>query len=61
MEIKKHRDGRIGDKLWYLWDIDVGEFQYVKSLDENGDNEPIEHEVKETRPKKKKEEKKVVF
>ena len=61
MEIKKHRDGRIGDKLCYLWDIDVGEFQYVKSLDENGDNEPIEHEVKETRPKKKKEEKKVVF
>lgn len=60
MEIKKHRDGRVGDKLCYIWDIDIGEFQYVKSLDENGDNEPIEHEVKD-KPKKKKTEKKVVF
>jgi len=62
MEIKKHRDGRVGDKICYIWDIDTGEFQYVKSLDENGDNEPIEHEDKKEKPKKKKgEAKKVVF
>ena len=62
MEIKKNRDGRIGDKICYLWDIDRGEFDYVKSLDENGDNPPIEHETEtDEKPKKKKDKKKVVF
>ena len=62
MEIKKNRDGRIGDKICYLWDIDRGEFEYVKSLDENGDNPPIEHETEtDEKPKKKKDKKKVVF
>ena len=29
MEIKKHRDGRFGDKLTYQWDADVGEFVFI--------------------------------
>ena len=59
MEVKKHRDGRFGDKVCYLWDIDYGRFEYVKSLDEKDNSVQIEdHEEK---PKKKKKESKVVF
>src|SRR5574344_595159 len=29
MKIKKNRDGKIGDKLTYLWDIDLGEFTWM--------------------------------
>jgi replicative DNA helicase len=30
---RKHRNGRAGDKLLYLWDIDIGKFQYIPSED----------------------------
>lgn len=58
MEVKKHRDGRFGDKVCYLWDIDYGRFEYVKSLDEKDNSVQIEDH--DDKPKKKKE-KKVVF
>ena len=33
--IKKNRDGRMGDKLTYRWDIDKGEFQWLPSDDDS--------------------------
>lgn len=44
MEIKKHRDGAIGGKLTYLWNIDEGEFQWMV-----GDDDTASYEVKEKR------------
>ena len=32
--IKKHRDGKTGQKLIYNWNIDKGEFQYIPSKDD---------------------------
>jgi replicative DNA helicase len=60
LEIKKNRDGAIGVKICYLWDIDKGEFTHIDSLDEHKDEEP-EYEFEEPKPKKHKESKKVVF
>lgn len=63
MNIKKNRDGKNGDKICYLWDIDTGSFNYVESLDEHSDYE----EPKQKRKKKSSESKpnvekrKVVF
>ena len=51
MEIKKQRFGIVGGKLNYLWDINIGEFTYVPS---NEDNQPKENK-KERRIKKDKE------
>lgn len=59
MEIKKHRDGKIGDKICYLWDIDKGEFKHINSFDENKDREAVKEEVKKAKQNVK--EKKVVF
>lgn len=60
MEVKKNRDGTIGDKLTYLWDIDKGEFQWIPS---DSDSAPRERkEQRKTEIKKEyKEKKKVVF
>ena len=57
MHIKKNRDGRVGDKICYLWDIDTGTFNYVESLDEKENDDvpdmPIHKNKKEDKPKKK--------
>lgn len=60
MEVKKNRDGTIGDKLTYLWDIDKGEFQWIPS---DSDSAPRERkDERKTEIKKEyKEKKKVVF
>lgn len=29
MNIKKNRNGPVGNKLLYAWDIDVGDYKYV--------------------------------
>ena len=34
ISIKKNRDGRVGGKLTYYWDIDRGEFKYVPTSDD---------------------------
>ena len=32
LDIIKNREGKVGDKLLYNWDIDIGEFTYIPSL-----------------------------
>lgn len=34
LDIIKNREGRVGDKLLYSWDIDVGHFAYIPSADD---------------------------
>ena len=60
LKIKKHRDGSVGDKLTYLWDIDRGEFQWIPS-DEDSAPEPKRRERKEAIKGEFKSEGKVVF
>ena len=44
MKIKKHRDGKVGDKLTYLWDVDKGEFRWIPSDEDNADEDKkVEH------------------
>ena len=44
MKIKKHRDGKVGDKLTYLWDVDKGEFRWIPSDEDNADEgKKVEH------------------
>ena len=38
LDIIKNREGRVGDKLLYSWDIDVGHFAYIPSA---GDAAPV--------------------
>lgn len=35
MALKKNRDGRTGDKLVYVWDIDHGQFTYIPGENDN--------------------------
>lgn len=44
--IKKNRDGRVGDKLVYFWDIDKGDFKYIPTEDDAVGGDKVE-EVKE--------------
>ena len=34
LDIIKNREGRVGDKLLYSWDIDIGNFSYIPSPDD---------------------------
>lgn len=60
LTIKKNRDGRTGDKLTYIWDIDEGRFQWIPS-DEDEAPEERKEERKEEIKKEFKHEGKVVF
>lgn len=60
LQIKKNRDGRTGDKLTYLWDIDTGKFEWVPS-DEDFATVEDKEERKEEIKKEYKKEGKVVF
>ena len=60
LTIKKNRDGRTGDKLTYIWDIDEGNFQWIPS-DEDEAPEERKEERKEEIKKEFKHEGKVVF
>lgn len=44
--IKKNREGRVGDKLVYFWDIDKGDFKYIPTQDDAVGGERVE-EVRE--------------
>lgn len=46
MEIKKQRFGSVGGKLYYQWQIDTGEFQFIPSFD---DAEPEQTTEKKTK------------
>lgn len=39
MQIKKQRNGPVGDKLRYQWNIDVGEFEFEPTIDDDADEE----------------------
>ena len=60
MKIKKNRDGKVGDKLTYLWDIDLGEFTWMPG---DFDSATIERKEQKREEDKKeyKEKRKVVF
>ena len=60
MKIKKNRDGKIGDKLTYLWDIDLGEFTWMPGDCDSATIEKKEQKREEVK-KEYKEKKKVVF
>lgn len=56
LEIRKNRDGAVGVKLNYIWDIDTGEFTYNPSSDDMPKmkmKEPKNEPEKEQKPKQK--------
>ena len=60
MKIKKNRDGKVGDKLTYLWDIDLGEFTWMPGDDDSALREHKEQKREEVKQEYK-EKRKVVF
>ena len=51
MNIRKNRDGRVGEKLTYFWNVDIGEFSWVPSSDDSASpeiKEPQKEEIKKT-------------
>lgn len=60
MKIKKNRDGKVGDKLTYLWDIDLGEFTWMPGDCDSATIERKEQKREEVK-KEYKEKRKVVF
>ena len=60
MKIKKNRDGKVGDKLTYLWDIDLGEFTWMPGDFDSATIERKEQKREEVK-KEYKEKRKVVF
>jgi len=51
MEIKKQRMGRVGGKLIYNWDINIGDFSFVPSYDDAEPQEKTERRVREIKKK----------
>lgn len=51
MEIKKQRGGKVGGRLDYTWDIDVGDFRFIPS---DGDAQPREKTERNVEDLKKK-------
>ena len=60
MKIKKNRDGKVGDKLTYLWDIDLGKFTWMPGDFDSATIERKEQKREEVK-KEYKEKRKVVF
>ena len=60
MKIKKNRDGKIGDKITYLWDIDLGEFTWMPGDCDSATIERKEQKREEVKQEYK-EKRKVVF
>ena len=60
MEIKKHRDGAVGGRLTYLWDIDKGKFEWFPDDNDTAPRQAVE-ERKENIRKEYKCDNKVVF
>lgn len=61
MQIKKNRDGRNGDKLTYLWDIDIGNFQWIPSDDDTAPQEEKRERKVDMKKQAHEDKKKVVF
>ena len=60
LEVKKNRDGVVGTKLTYQWDIDNGEFVYTSSTND-GVKEDVKQDVKISLSKSHKNEGRVAF
>ena len=45
MGIKKHRNGLVCGKLYYAWDIDIGEFVHIPSYDDAEKPEKTESKI----------------
>jgi replicative DNA helicase len=39
LDIKKNRDGKVGDRICYNWDIDTGEFSYTPNINDREDDD----------------------
>lgn len=61
MMIKKNRDGRMGDKLTYLWDIDTGKFEWIPSEEDDMPKEEKRERKEEIKKQHNETNKKVVF
>lgn len=51
LQVKKHRNGPVGGKLTYQWDVDKGEFNWIPSYEDACPSERREQQIKETRKK----------
>lgn len=51
--IKKQRNGRVGDKLRYTWDIDTGNFVWIPSDSDNLPDNLVEHSIEQEKNKYK--------
>ena len=61
LEIKKQRNGRVGGKLDYAWDIDKGDFVFIPSEEDAEPRERTEEKVEELKKHYKKKDRKDVF
>lgn len=48
MCVKKNRDGRTGDKLVYVWDIDFGQFTYIPGENDTNGTVPVSRSPRNT-------------
>ena len=61
LEIKKQRNGKVGGKLDYAWDIDRGDFVFIPSSEDGEPRERTEEKVQELKSRYKKTDRKEVF
>ena len=61
MQIKKQRNGMVGGKLDYAWDIDTGEFTFVPSDRDAEDRESTQEKVNDLKRRYSKKDRKQVF
>ena len=51
MQIKKQRNGKVGGKLKYKWNIDTGEYEFIPSFDDAEPKEKTERKVQDMKKK----------
>lgn len=61
LDLKKHRGGRVGGRLDYIWDIDVGEFKFIPSRDDAEPEERTEEKVENLKEQYTRRDRKEVF
>ena len=61
LEIKKQRNGKVGGRLDYAWDIDKGDFVFIPSEGDAESREQTEEKVEELKKQYKRRDKKEAF
>lgn len=61
MDIKKQRNGKVGGRLDYAWDIDKGDFVFIPSEQDAQPKETTDEKVEELKKQYKKSDRKDVF